>query len=276
MGNQEETPGQAVASQQEIGSQTAEKQASGQPENGDSPYSLNRLGRELVSDVINVDSGLPGTLYDLFKMPGVVVSSYFEEPGRYMKPFRYALFLGGFYVLLATGWLDMQHILREAFSQIGNDAMRNDMPGEVKTFLDNVQRLGILLSTKYLSLNLIFLMAPSLAVTSYLMFRGTKRKFVQHAVLNLYSSAQIILFSLAPLIALMAGGGRSATSDYMGYAFTAIGMVYFIWVYKNFFGLRYSEDYAKCVLSLILGYLLYFIVLTLLQVGGAAIWQFVL
>lgn len=269
------------------GQHTSSEQENQSPDQttGSEPFSLKRFGRDFADDVFNVNSSLPGTFYDLFVSPGIVVTSYFKNHGRYMKPLRFAFLIGGFYVLIATSFVDFgeiysdsfQNAFRESFAQSRGQSLDSvEIPGWVLEYIDRLQRLGVLLSTEYLAINLIFIMGPALTLTSYVMFRDYKNRLIQHAVLNMYAMGLSTVISMLPLIVIIIGGGRSTVSDYAGTLATLCSTVYFLWAYKNYFGTHGIEAHARSLISLLLGFLLYLVFSLVIHAGGAAIWQFVL
>lgn len=230
---------------------------------------IKQFTSELLSEMVNLDRGVPGTFVSLFTRPAEVVEDYFSEADRYMSPFRYTLFVASVVTLLLATLLDFEQLFMSAVEAAETPSTKA-LPEGFQEYLGLVQQTGLQMVTKYLPLTYIFLVTPSFALSSYLLFKKRKSYFSQHIILNMYCAAQFGSLAIIT-VPLMAYTQSMLITSYFSYP---LMIAYLIWVYTRYFALETVGKWLRAFISFLLGYLFFFIAMALTQYSIAAIRYF--
>ncbi len=226
---------------------------------------------ELLGDVINLDRGLPATFLDMFRRPGHVIESYFVDKGRYVNPFRYTIFIATIVTLLTTFFIDFSELFDSIATDMGGVEGNPILETEGgREYFENVKEVGILLSTQFIAINYIFLLAPSIAFTSFLFFKKIKPKYRNHLVMSLYYAAQLATFSVITIPLML----NLDFFDYFIWITVGMQLAFVLWVYKSYLDIKGLRSYIKATIAYLLGYFLYMIILSIVMYGAAAIMYF--
>lgn len=243
---------------------------SGEPEmEPEKQFGIKTFTSELLSELVNLDRGVPGTFVSLFTRPAEVVEDYFTEADRYMSPFRYTLFVASVVTLLLATLVDYEQLFMSAV-EAAEPTSAKALPEGFQEYLGLVRQTGLQMVTKYLPFTYIFLMTPSFALSSYLLFKRRKPYFSQHVILNMYCGAQFGSLAIIT-VPIMAYTQSMLTTSYFSYP---LMIAYLIWVYTRYFALETVGKWLRAFISFFLGYLFFFIAMTLIQAGIAAIRYF--
>ncbi len=218
---------------------------------------------EMMSELVNLDRGVPGTYWDLFARPGQVVSDYFGPSDNYMNPFRYVIFVTTVVTLILSLAIDFEayymRIIEASAGDVSYQQLLESLPAEMRTFYETLMNTGWLMTSQYLGVAYILLSAPCLALVSFALFRGAKPYFSQHFVFSLYFYAQ--LGSLNLLFAPMQMQMENMVNS--GYITIPAAILYLAWMSRDYLSLEGAGDYIKVVLVYLLA-LIPNLILTLL------------
>lgn len=219
---------------------------------------------QFLSELVNIDRGVPGTFITLFTKPEEVVRDYFDAHDRYMNPFRYVVVMVTVVTLVLSALIDFEVFYRrmvEAGLGMGYQESLESMPAGMRTYFEQLYSTGWLMTTKYMPVTFILLLSPALALTSYLFFKERKTYFSQHFILNMYLAAQGATFSLIT-IPIMYNLDNMMN---VGYVATPLILAYLLWIYSRYFSLQGIGQYAQAVVSYILGYVIYLLFVMIAQ-----------
>lgn len=230
---------------------------------------------DLVGDLLNLDRGLPATIFLMFKSPGVVISSYFTDRKRFVNPIRYTIFILAVVTTISTFFIDYEQMFKTAMDggAQGNMDQAIEQLESVSDFnwrgyLEKVQEISVLISTKLNQILYILILAPLMAFFSRMIFRSKEPEFRKHFVMFLYLLATFSLFSIFLIPLLVAFGMGSA---YVSIAiFTQLAFTIFVQV--NYLRLSGFKGYSLAVVNFLVGYLAYTIVTLIIVYVGAFIW----
>lgn len=245
--------------QKPIGPPTKEKGM----EDSSSDEPRRRLGikaftSQFLSELVNIDRGVPGTFVTLFTRPEEVVRDYFDANDRYMNPFRYVVVVVTIVTIVVSAIIDFEAFYQRMMEMgLGMDSQESleAMSGSMRTYFEQLFRVGWLMTSKYLPVTFILLMSPALAVTSFLFFKDRKSYFSQHYILNMYLVAQGATFSMVAIPVMM----QMNNMLNVGYITIPLILVYLVWTYSRYFSLQGIGQYAQAVVSYILGYVIYLV-----------------
>lgn len=233
------------------------------------------LIEDLVGDLLNLDRGLPATIYWMFRDPGLVISSYFTDRKRFVNPIRFTIFILAVVTTISTFFVDYEQLFQQAMESgsQGNMDQAIEQLESVSDFnwrgyMEKVQEISVLITTKLNQVLYILILAPLMAFFSRMIFRAKEPEFRKHFVMFLYLLATFSLFSIL-LIPLMVSFGMS--SAYVSIAiFTQL--VFTIFVQVNYLKLSGFKGYSLAVINFLLGYLAYTVATLIIIYVGALIW----
>lgn len=219
---------------------------------------------QFLSELVNIDRGVPGTFVTLFTRPEEVVRDYFDAHDRYMNPFRYVVVIVTAVTLILSAVVDFEAFylkMIESSIGMGHQESLEAMPEGMSTYFEELFRVGWLMTSKYMPVTFILLLSPALAITSYLFFKGRKSYFSQHFILNMYLSAQAASFGLITIPVVM------QMENIMNASYITLPLIlaYMVWFYKRNFSLQGIGQYAQAMVSYILGYVIYLLFVMIAQ-----------
>jgi hypothetical protein len=210
----------------------------GQSSNVDKITTSN-LVLELYESVFQINRGFFYTLKNLFKRPGNSITEYLNgSRKRHFKPITYVLTLSTIYFLISqisgqNTWMDD---LISGFSSGAYDS--EEIPAILVWFSKNFAYTTLLL-------------LPVFSFASYIAFLGLGRNYLEHIVINSYTTGQqAIFYSLFTILKTF------IDSEIMESLPVLIAFSYTLWVFRQLFkkGSRFAN-----ILRSILTYILYLI-----------------
>ncbi|UII29996.1 DUF3667 domain-containing protein [Fulvivirga ulvae] len=197
--------------------------------------------KETLFSSLDIEKGLFYTVKKLFIEPGVAIRDYLE--GKRVSlyvPVKYLLLIGA----IAT------------FISMRFDLFLSERPGPVLQMLP-VEKLAAFLSFAEEYATVINIIAvPVFALFSWLFFIESRHNYTENLVLNIYITAQqlVMLLLIFPLIALM-----PSTKEVVIAVYSAVTLIYNVWVYFSFFKVRKAVQFLKLILVLVCAYMLQFV-----------------
>lgn len=226
---------------------------------------------EFLVDIINLDRGLPATYLDMFRKPDVVVNSYFHDKGRYVNPLRYTIFLATVVTLITTYFIDYSELFDSMFESVSSMEDNPMLATEGgRAYFTKVKEVGVLLSTKFVALNYILILAPCISFSTFLFFKKVKPKFIEHFVLNIYYVAQLTTFSIITVPLMVYTG----SFEYIIVTSITIQLCAILWIYRKYLELKGVWGYLKAIISYLVGYLIYSFASAIVMYSWAAILYF--
>ena len=206
---------------------------------------------EFSEGVFQVNHGLFYTLSELFVRPGYTLREYLRGKRKdHFKPLPYLITFSTLYFI--------------ASRLFGGNTWMNDFIFGFENFDDNSQQTVAPIFFAWLSQNFAYaslLLLPIFAFASYLAFRNRGFNYAEHAVINAFITGQQALIYTILII-------LSAPFDHVFLELlpTLISLLYFFWVYNQFF--QPKATWSNLLRSA-LTYLIYFLVnIVLLLVAG--------
>jgi hypothetical protein len=180
--------------------------------------SLGRIAADALSNLTDVERGLPHTVRNLFLQPGAVVRSYVNgATGRITGPAKYLVICAavGAVAYLQLGWLN---------------TAPDRAAGGIASFAR--EHLSVVLIAR----------VPLASLVSWLLFRRAGYNLAEHLVFNSYATAQSLLI-LAATSPLPLVGGISMEA----YAFVLVGsaFAYYAWAAVDFFRMNVYRDILR-------------------------------
>lgn len=220
---------------------------------------ISNLLDDLTNNVFQVNRGFFFTVKELFARPGSSIKAYLNgKRKKYIKPITYLLTLSTAYFLISqiTGqntWMD------DLISGFSNGAYDSGEGTEVPPILTWFSK-----NFAYTTL----LLLPVFSFASYLSFLGLGRNYLEHFIINSYTTGQqAIFYSLSALIMTSTGSGIIESLPLL------IAVSYTFWVFWQFFteGNRLS-NILRSMLTYIL-YLIFSIGILIMVMGIAEIFN---
>ncbi|MEO1021752.1 MAG: hypothetical protein AAFW89_04360 [Bacteroidota bacterium] len=231
------------------------------------------LIEDFLGDILNLDRGLPGTIWLMLKSPHEVVNSFFAVPKKYVNPFRYTIILTTITTFISVQFIDYEEMMKSAMDAGGDSAdviagLQEQIPTfDWQLYFDNLLFISTVLIEKYAAINYIVLFAPMLALSTFLLFRKHMPKYKQHFVMNLYGISTLSLFGIiwALLVPLL-----EQSSVFEGLLYTIIPTtLYCCWVIFSSLGFKTIKGFLGALAGFFLGYMFYSIILTIVMYFGA-------
>ncbi|SMO85804.1 DUF3667 domain-containing protein [Gracilimonas mengyeensis] len=232
---------------------------------------------DILSGVLNLDRGLPATIWAMIKAPKAVIDDYFHEREKFTNPFRYTIILTTVATFVATYFMDyseMYHNAMEMGAGEEMDVLITDLSEKIPSFewqlfFDRMILISVAITEKFIQITYLFMYAPILALYSYLFFKKKHPRFLHHFVMVVY---MISTYSLATII-YMPFVDVENFFNWVVYLFgIPLQMAYIYWVMYNYLDVSGWGEHIKVILTGILGYVTFSILMTLLMYGGAFIW----
>lgn len=236
-------------------------------------FGIKRFASELLSEMVNLDRGVPGTYIALFKNPSEVVEDYFTGAGRFMNPFRYTVFVSSFVTVFLALIIDFQGIYRQTVEMSMGVGIREglqSLPEGTAAYFDLLINTGWLMTSKYMAVTYIILLAPCLGLSSYIFFKRKKKFYSQHFIMNMYLAAQVGTFQIIVLPVMDLTG----SALYTGIISQPLLIGYLLWIYYRYFSLEGFGKGVKILVSCVFGYFMYFILMNIVMHGITALRYF--
>lgn len=205
----------------------------------------------VFASITNVERGLWYTLRGLLKNPGKVIQEYVNGRTRpYYHPLRLAFLLGTVSVILMFAFFDFE-AAQEAFASTLNPNISEEQKA-IQLKINQTIRPFI---------NFIpLLLLPFFATGSYWFHRKKQFNYAEHLVLNAYLYSLMTLLSM-PLIIVYVYLDNIMLSPIMGLVlFSVIGGI----IFKQLFSKSLAYNIFKGLMTFIIGYLIFFIVVGVL------------
>jgi len=190
-------------------------------------FTFSLLGKQALQ-FFNLEKGFLHTLKLLVIHPGKHIRAYLShDRDRLINPFKFYLVTGSLFVFLFRYVLSEEHLENRVDSELEQEV--------------------ILLIFQYYHFFLLFVVF-FIAFYSYLLFKKESGyNMIETLILNLYITG--VLFVLAIISSPLEGNSQSLGSIVL----TLIYFFYFLYVYKSFFGGKYTKTIIKTVLSILFG-----------------------
>lgn len=232
---------------------------------------------ELLGDVFNLDRGLPGTIWGMIKTPGQVVEAYFTDRSKYVTPLRYCIFILAVTTFITVRFIDYDAMMTNAM-EMGSGASIDDLIAQLNqivpdfdwvVYFQNLNEITISLVQKFNQALYLVLLAPMFALFTRMFFKKKKNRFIEHYVLMVYSLTTFSIFSLAliPAMKMM----ETAETPLLFFSTIPVMLGFLLWAMIKYLGLKGFSEYLQGVIALVLGYILYSIIQTILLYIGAYI-----
>ncbi len=210
--------------------------------------SLGHVLRDLWDDVIKIDGKVLTTLKLLFTQPGQLTLEYFEGRRiRHVTPFKLYLTLSAVYFLLSNFSYIRQKIERQSAIKSTSTS------AETAALIQDVIAAGTRYFFDHLS-TILILIVPFTAISTAILFRGSRRSFLFHLVFVLHVWS--FLFLTVGVL-----GALNVPLNFFQF-FLVCSIVYMIPASRRVFKRGWTESVAKsflfgasvmtvCVLTLI-------------------------
>ena len=210
---------------------------------------LKNFTQELSDSIFQINHGLFYTLKSLFSKPGHAIRGFLNGQRKvHFKPIAYVLVLSTFYYLI-TEVFETNNLVDDFMGGVNNAREERS---------DSVQEVPIL---NWFSDNFayaILLLIPFFSIGSYISFINRGYNYLEHIVINSYiTGQQIIFYSILTIIGVLAGN-----IDKMITFAIVISVIYRFWTFMQFFQ---DKNRIKVGIRLLLSYLLFYIILTLIM-----------
>lgn len=230
------------------------------------------LIKDFVGDVFDLEKGLPATLIAMFTKPEVVIESYFEGRNEYVNPFRFMVVILAITTLLSNFFIDYDHLMKtsmEAGAGKSMDEMIAEwntlVPYDWEAFFTNLQEITKAVSTRFSQLLNILIIAPTLALTSFLSFRKRASKFKYHYVMYLYQLTTLSVLSTLLLFFMSFGASLVALT----FSTFAMMLIHAVYVQGRYLKFRSVGPYIGATVGSIIALITFQIVFAILTYGGA-------
>lgn len=201
---------------------------------------------EVATSVFQINRGFFFTVMALFKRPGSAIKEYLDgQRKKYFKPIAYVLTLSTVYFLVsrATGQ---------------NTWMGDIITGWSNGIIESDENIDVPLVLRWFSKNFAYttlLLLPVFSLASFLSFRGLGRNYVEHLVINTYTTGQqAILYSFFALLRTV------FDHEILEMLQFSVAFSYLFWVFWQFF--RKGNRMIN-ILRSVLTYILYLLFSTI-------------
>lgn len=209
------------------------------------------LRHEVQHSVFHVDRGILFTLKQLFTRPGHTINEYLEgKRKRYFPPISMILIPAAVYSLL------MYFFMPDVSGMIASEQSRKVMETTMR-----------MIKEKYALFELALL--PLFSFSSWLLLRRYGHNYVEHVVINAFLAGQRIVLNVLVLPSNLLG---LAASMVIG---SVVYLVYLIYWVFGFAQLYEKRGGAAPAIRAMLAFLLAYIILLTLIVGGTIIYALV-
>lgn len=219
----------------------------GQKHREEERFTVKQILREVLVNITNLERGLWFTIQRLFTAPHQVLSDYLAGKTRpYFNPFRFALLMAGLSALVALsfGFFDAQ-----------NETMNKMMYGEMDEE-QRAQQQQIMDFMKKMTHIIPLLLIPFISLASRRVFRRPALNYAEHLIINTFLFAQLSVIGLFVQFLYIYDASMIIWSIPIS---LALGVVYYTYALKPFFGYRLVSTFFRSVGAYIGGFLLFLV-----------------
>lgn len=229
--------------------------------------------KEFIADAFDIDHGLFKTFVMLFKSPRRVIDAYIrDEKTNYYSPFKYVILTTTVLTFVFLLAIDLDTLVDNRVDSVQQSIQGETPQNEAAVKIsNNAMFVFLYLTRRFSTLLMLFLMMPSFAIFSKILFKDVMPKFSNHFALSAYLVGQINCVQLLMCVPLFfldpsATGVRGylMTFDISAVAIMAYGYLRVFFVRKDGFVLR-------AVFTTILGSIMYLLLLTLVTISAAIV-----
>lgn len=210
----------------------------------DSEYIIN----DLPSAFFSLDKGFLFTLKELFTRPGHTIREFIEGKRiKLYKPVAFYIIMGTAFILSAN-LLNKNTIIGDIISGMESAIEEENQKGQgINSFLNSELFEFILQYEVYI----FGLLIPIFSYMTYKLFKKENYNYIEHLVLNFYSSGFVMLiYAIFWLILFKDINNEFAIIPLV------LGIGHKFWTFKQFFS---TVRWNKVILKLVGVYILYFI-----------------
>jgi hypothetical protein len=227
--------------------------------------------RSAFESITNVERGFWYTMIHLFYQPGTVAREYLAGKHKtYYNPLRYLIVIVAVntLIMVASGFYDRQYEAMERF-QSGMWAQQEQEQQAALSEEEYTRTARIQEATKKF-LNIIALLTlPFIGLVSYLGFRKRDFNYAEHLAFNAFWNAQSALFGLTIILLMFCIPMLIIWSFVF---IMSVNILYYTVGYRQLFGITYGRAFLKATLTLIGGFLLFYLTTILLTFICVAIY----
>lgn len=230
------------------------------------------LLKDFVGDVFDLERGLPATLIAMFTKPEDVIQSYFEGRNDYVNPFRFMVVILAVTTLVSNFFIDYDHLMKtsmEAGAGKSMDEMIAEwnalVPYDWEAFFTNLQEITKAVSTRFSQLLNILLIAPIMALISFLSFKKRASKFKYHYVMYLYQLTTLSVLSTFLLFFMSFGASLLALT----LATFGMMLIHAVYVQGRYLKFRSVGPYIGATVGSMIALFTFQIAFAILTYGGA-------
>ena len=193
---------------------------------------LKEIWNDLISSIINYETGFLRTLLLLIIKPKKIITDYINGKRKsYFNPIKLL-----FIILTIKTFVEIK-LLNNSTKELITESAKL-----IRTITEN----------DFFKLFQIIVLIPILSFLSYYFFKKYKYNFIEHILINTYAfSIASVFVILSYLINTLI---ENKTTGLIG---ILIDLLFFSWVYANLFNNNKFVSIIKAILIMILGYLLF-------------------
>ncbi len=225
----------------------------------DSSFTVKQILRSAADSIFDIERGFLFTMKALIINPGTAVSEYISgKRVRYSNPFKYLLVLVTIYAVCTISLELVERDLESTYNlNYRGDVVDTGVDPEKSQFLEDVGKVTPFF-LKYINFFQI-LVIPLISVFSYLFFKKAGYNFAENIIFNTYLIAQGSLIGIlfAPLHYLFPGVLILSGLQYVTWT------AYYVWACVQFFRSKSLSGILKSLLTFILGYASWYVLVTL-------------
>ena len=144
--------------------------------------------KEFIADAFDIDHGLFKTFVMLFKSPRKVIDAYMrDEKTNYYSPFKYIILTTTIFTFVFLLAIDLDAVINWSIDPV-QQSIQGETPQEdaAAKIWSNYRVVYIFLNDRLSTLLMLFLMMPSFAIVSRILFKDVMPKFSNHFALSAY------------------------------------------------------------------------------------------
>jgi hypothetical protein len=229
--------------------------------------------KEFIADAFDIDHGLFKTFVMLFKSPRRVIDAYIrDEKTNYYSPFKYVILTTTILTFVFLLAIDLGTLIENRM-----DSAQQSMQGETQQeeaavkISENGTFVFLFLTRRFSTLLMLYLMMPSFAIFSRILFKDVMPKFSNHFALSAYLVGQINCVQLLMCVPLFfLDPATKETSRYL-LAFDLSAVAIMFYGYLRVFSVRKAGFVLRSVFTTVLGSIMYLLLLTLVTTSAAIV-----
>ncbi|MEO1624364.1 MAG: DUF3667 domain-containing protein [Bacteroidota bacterium] len=225
------------------------------PSNEPSPSEVDRISMSTIWQyllgVINLDRGLPFTIWQYLRRPKRAVYDFLESPRRknYTKPFAFLLIVGVVGTYISFSLLDQLTTAQGGMLEKGLRESAPDLEAALKEFMEFLRKYQHFVQ---------FGIIPILTLATQAIYRERKLNYAEHLVINSYvTGMRMLASSLGLLLTMLADSLPLALFG------SALAIAYTLYAYYTIFGPQ--KDWIVGILKGVAVYVCSVVVSSLVQ-----------